>query len=88
MNAETRLSAKGQIVIPKDVRDAKRWTAGTAFEVIERPDGILLRPLVRGGTRPIDEVLDELQALANYRGPRGDEAGWQRSLDEMFKTGK
>ncbi|MDO9490357.1 MAG: AbrB/MazE/SpoVT family DNA-binding domain-containing protein [Sphingomonadaceae bacterium] len=88
MNAETRLSAKGQIVIPKDVRDSKRWTAGTAFEVIERPDGVLLRPLVRGGTRRIDDVLDELQARLAYRGPRGDEAGWQRSLEEMFNAGK
>jgi len=44
MNQLTRLSAKGQIVIPKTVRDAKHWPPGTTFDVIDRPDGILLQP--------------------------------------------
>ena len=43
MNAHTRLSAKGQVVIPKSVRDSHDWHAGTEFEVVDRPDGVLLR---------------------------------------------
>lgn len=45
MSETTTLSAKGQIVIPKGVRDAHDWQPGTGFEVIDRPDGVLLRPL-------------------------------------------
>jgi AbrB family looped-hinge helix DNA binding protein len=40
----TRLSTKGQIVLPKALRESRAWTAGTEFTVEERPEGILLRP--------------------------------------------
>lgn len=43
MNAQTKMSAKGQVVIPKGVRDRLRWTEGAALEVVEREDGVLLR---------------------------------------------
>jgi AbrB family looped-hinge helix DNA binding protein len=37
------LSSKGQVVIPKPLREAHRWTAGTRLVVEDSPDGILLR---------------------------------------------
>ena len=40
----TRLSSKGQVILPKSVRDARRWRPGTEFIVEEQPDGVLLRP--------------------------------------------
>ncbi len=39
----TKLSSKGQIVLPKSVRDAQGWPPGTEFEVESRPDGVWLR---------------------------------------------
>ncbi len=41
----TRLSTKGQIVLPKNLRNSYRWAAGTEFVVEEVPGGVLLRPL-------------------------------------------
>jgi AbrB family looped-hinge helix DNA binding protein len=41
----TRLSTKGQVVLPKSVRTARDWTAGTEFSVEETPEGVLLRPI-------------------------------------------
>ena len=41
----TRLSTKGQIVLPKAVQCASRaWRPGTEFSVEETGDGVLLRP--------------------------------------------
>ena len=40
----TRLSTKGQLILPKSLRDAKGWTAGTEFTVEETREGVLLRP--------------------------------------------
>jgi AbrB family looped-hinge helix DNA binding protein len=40
----TRLSSKGQVVIPKEVRDAHGWGEGTEFTVEDSEDGIVLRP--------------------------------------------
>lgn len=40
----TRLSSKGQIIIPKSVRSANRWEEGAEFAVIDTGEGILLKP--------------------------------------------
>jgi AbrB family looped-hinge helix DNA binding protein len=44
MNAQTKMSAKGQVVIPKAVRDRLRWKEGASLEVVETGSGVLLRP--------------------------------------------
>jgi AbrB family looped-hinge helix DNA binding protein len=41
----TRLSSKGQVILPKSVRDAHRWEPGTEFVVEDVANGVLLRPL-------------------------------------------
>jgi AbrB family looped-hinge helix DNA binding protein len=41
---KTRLSSKGQVILPKSVRDAHRWGPGTEFIVETTADGVLLRP--------------------------------------------
>jgi len=40
----TRLSSKGRIIIPRVIREARQWHAGTEFIVEETADGILLKP--------------------------------------------
>ena len=45
MNARTKLSSKGQLVIPKTVRDAHGWKEGTEFEFVENERGVLLQPV-------------------------------------------
>lgn len=51
----TRLSSKGQVIIPKDVRERQQWEPGQAFDVIETKEGILLRPQ---GTFPETRLED------------------------------
>jgi len=57
----TRLSSKGQIVLPKSVRDARSWKPGTEFAVDETSDGILLRPLRPFPPTSIAEAYDCLK---------------------------
>lgn len=40
----TKLSSKGQVIIPKSVREAHRWEPGTEFTIEDTPQGILLKP--------------------------------------------
>jgi AbrB family looped-hinge helix DNA binding protein len=57
----TRLSTKGQIILPKNIRDARAWTPGTEFTVEESGDGVLLRPAGRFPAVELDEVANCLR---------------------------
>ena len=41
----TKLSSKGQVILPKSVRAARHWQPGMEFAVEEVTEGVLLRPL-------------------------------------------
>jgi AbrB family looped-hinge helix DNA binding protein len=68
----TRLSSKGQVILPKSLRDAHRWVSGTEFEVEDRPEGVLLRPKKRFPATTLLEVV----GCVGYQGPA-------KSLEEM-----
>lgn len=73
MNAQTKLSAKGQIVIPKDVRDRLGLTEGMVFDVIERGGDIVLKPPMRSnaqsGVEAVANAVREIQSFYRYEGP-------------------
>ena len=52
----TRLSTKGQIILPKGIRVSRAWGPGTEFTVEETGNGILLRPATRFPGSDLDEV--------------------------------
>lgn len=61
----TRLSSRGQIVIPKAVREAHDWTPGQEFEIEESGDALILRP-----KSPFPRTtLDEVAGCLAYDGP-------------------
>ena len=40
----TTVSTKGQVILPKAIRQALRWEAGTRLVVENTPEGVLLKP--------------------------------------------
>jgi AbrB family looped-hinge helix DNA binding protein len=40
----TKLSSKGQVIIPKTIRSRYNWNAGQKLSVIDTGNGILLKP--------------------------------------------
>ncbi|HLW70839.1 MAG TPA: AbrB/MazE/SpoVT family DNA-binding domain-containing protein [Candidatus Binataceae bacterium] len=74
MTYRTRLSSKGQIVLPKPLRVARRWSPGTEFLLEEHGAGLLLKPGVSGSSD-----WASLIGAADYRGPR-------KSLKEMTEA--
>ena len=67
--AKTRVSTKGQVILPKAVRDKRNWRAGTELNIEETPEGVLLtaaRPLsptnfedVFGCLGPVDRTISD-----------------------------
>lgn len=67
-----RLSTKGQLVLPRELRQRHDWHVGTRFEIEDRGDHIVLRPL-----RSVEPTtLDEVVGCAGY-------SGRALSLEEM-----
>jgi AbrB family looped-hinge helix DNA binding protein len=58
MNAQTRVSAKGQIVIPKTVRDELGWPAGTRLQIEKVGGAVTLRPVRnKPGSLTLEEFI-------------------------------
>ncbi len=65
---KTKVSTKGQIVLPKAIRDRRGWGAGMELVIEERPEGVLLRALAKkaeptrvedvfGSLGPVDRIV-------------------------------
>mgnify|MGYP001033082386 CR=1 FL=1 len=60
-----RLSTKGQVVIPKEIRTRHRWDPGTELVIEDLGDSVVLRTVK---SFPPTEVEDGL-GCTGYRGP-------------------
>ena len=58
------ISTKGQVTVPKAVRDKLGLRPGVLVEFELTPDGVLLRKGHRGGVRAVDRVLGILKRKA------------------------
>jgi len=52
----TTVSTKGQVILPKAVREKRNWRPGTRLLVEETPDGVLLKPAPYFKPTTMDEV--------------------------------
>ena len=60
----TKLSSKGQVIIPKALRDAHNWQAGQELLAIDTGDGILLKQ-----KKPFQETkLEDVAGCLFYKG--------------------
>lgn len=58
------MSSKGQIVVPKEIRDSQGWDAGTEFEFVERGQEVLVRPVQQPDPRFPPISMEELLSRA------------------------
>ena len=65
----TVLSSKGQVIIPKTVRAARRWGPGTRLEVFDTPEGVLFRPVQHAAKVELASGLSAIRERVAYRGP-------------------
>jgi AbrB family looped-hinge helix DNA binding protein len=56
----TKVSSKGQVVLPKAVRDRRGWATGVELVVEERPEGVLLRAAPKKAPTRYEDVFGML----------------------------
>ncbi|EQB33883.1 MULTISPECIES: AbrB/MazE/SpoVT family DNA-binding domain-containing protein [Sphingomonadales] len=75
-NAQDRLttviSTKGQVILPKAIRDLRHWPAGTRLTVESTSEGVLLKPEPAFAPATVEAVFGSLAF-----------EGRAKSIDEM-----
>ena len=83
----TTVSAKGQVVLPKPIRQALRWEAGTRLAVESTPEGVLLKPApVFAETRP-EQVFGRLACDGPPKSLAEMEAGVLAEAKRRYASG-
>ena len=75
----TKLSSKGQVIIPKSIRKQYNWDAGEKLLVIDKGDGILLKSI-----RPFTQSnVKDVAGCLKYKGkPKS-----LKDMEQAIKTG-
>ena len=59
----TTMSTKGQVILPKAIREQRHWAAGTRLIVEDTPEGVLLKPMPAFAATQIDAVFGMLRPI-------------------------
>ena len=87
MTSQTKLSAKGQVVIPKDVRDALGLKPGQVLDVVRTQRGVLLTPAHRKSGRTTGEIFARIREIAPpWHGPPASIEDMNGAVDAMFSA--
>ena len=79
--ATTTLSTKGQVILPKAVRESRGWKPGDRLSVEETPDGALLLRLERKPLFPPTR-LEDVAGMFTWNGPRVCDEDMERAAAE------
>ncbi len=66
--ATTKMSSKGQVVIPEEVRDALGLEAGSQFVVVGEGDVVILQRISPLSMSEFDEIVGEARQQARQAG--------------------
>ena len=74
--ATTRMSSKGQVVIPEDIRKQLRLKAGSQFVVVGKDDVVILKAISPPAMEEFDSLITAARKGARQAGmKRSDVAG-------------
>ena len=81
---QTRISDKGQVVVPKSLRDELGWLPGTDLEVIRTAGGVLLRERSSAKRLTVQEAVAKLRSLYQHEGPPVpvEQLSWSPDVDD------
>lgn len=84
----TRLSTKGQIVLPRSIRASRAWGPGTEFSIEETKDGILLRPASLFPRTCLDQVAGCLRSRRRKATIAEMDRSILREVTRLYNSGR
>jgi AbrB family looped-hinge helix DNA binding protein len=77
----TRISSKGQLVLPKALRESRDWESGTELDVEEMEEGVFLR-----ARRPFPETkIADVFGCLHYEGKPKSVAAMKKAIKQETK---
>ena len=67
-SATTKMSSKGQVVIPEEVRNALGLKAGSKFVVVGEGDVVILKVVTPPSMSEFDDIIQEARRQARQAG--------------------
>lgn len=67
-NATTKMSSKGQVVIPEEIRNALGLEAGSRFVVVGEGDVVVLKKITPPSMSEYDDIVAEARRQARQAG--------------------
>ncbi len=68
--ATTRMSSKGQVVIPEEIRDRLGLKAGTQFVVVGNRDVVILKAISAPSVKEFNDLIGQARQQARRAGLR------------------
>jgi AbrB family looped-hinge helix DNA binding protein len=84
----TRLSTRGKIVLPRNIRASRAWAPGTEFTVEETGEGVLLRPVGRFPEADLEEVAGCLRSKGKSKTPAQMRTAIAREVMQRHDRGR
>lgn len=78
--ATTRMSSKGQVVIPEEIRDRLALEPGTEFIVLGEGDAVILKVLQAPSMTEFEDLVQRARKAAKRTGMK------KRDIDQAVKT--
>lgn len=66
--ATTKMSSKGQVVIPEDIRKRLGFKAGSQFVVVGENDVVILKAISPSSMEEFDSLIDKARKQARQAG--------------------
>jgi AbrB family looped-hinge helix DNA binding protein len=83
----TKLSSKGQVIIPKALRDTHHWASGLELTVTDTGDGLLLKAKAPFPAVPLSEVAGMLKTRVEPKSEAQIAAALTQDLRRRWRGG-
>ena len=84
ITAQTRLSSKGQMVLPSSIRRARNWHVGTELIVEDTPGGVLVNARQPQCAFPLTR-FEDIAGTLKYDGPPPTLADMDEAISEAVR---
>lgn len=81
----TKLSCKGQVVIPKTFRQSHHWMPGLELIVSEMGDGLLLKPKATFAETSLNEVAGCLKYTGNSKTQSEIDTAIEHAIQKVWR---